>query len=135
MSREQPWGMRSRSSELTFHMEDPASLRGISDAILWGIKLHYYQDESIPCWLQQCKDVLVHPILSATQRLFHAPGLTPFISNDANSALGSGQKEAVLFSIQLHSPTNLALLEFQACWRGNIMHGEKGLWDLAAFGF
>ena len=49
--------------------------KGISDAIFMGIKLHYYQDESIPCWLQQCRDVSVHPILSATQRLFHAPGL------------------------------------------------------------
>ena len=47
----------------------------------------------------------------------------------------SGQKEAVLFSIQLHSPANLALLEFQACWRGNIMYGEKRSLRSSRFGF
>lgn len=47
----------------------------------------------------------------------------------------SGQKESALFSIQLHSPTNLALLEFQGCWRGNTMHGEKRSLGCSSFDF
>ena len=75
------------------------------------------------------------PFCQPPKRLFHTPGPTPFISNHTNAVLIQGRKEAVLFSFQLPSPTNLALLEFQACWRSNIMHGEKRSLGSSSFGF
>ena len=124
-SRGGPWG-HTRQSELAFPLEDPAAL---------------YISGQIWCSLYEGLNFIIR--MTASPLCCNSAGMsafTPFCQQPNYSFLPLGScpsfsimptlswlraDRAALFSILLRSPTNLAFLELQGCWRGSVRHGEQ----------